>query len=114
MMRYFILFPVLLCAACGSQKAVRPNAPTPLVAEAQTQTIHYQAGKNKRLTAVYNNSNSPLTVELRQGNTVETLQQIQSWAQGVEYGNATTRWHIQDSRATLKRKGSTTVYREVE
>lgn len=100
-------------AACGTQKAVRPNAPTPAVAESQTQTVHYKTKKGKRLTAVYRNDHSPLTVELKQGNSVEKLKQVQSWAKGVEYANGTTRWHVQEGRATLKRKGVTGIYYEI-
>ncbi|MFS6938088.1 Membrane-bound lysozyme-inhibitor of c-type lysozyme [Neisseria animaloris] len=109
-----ILLTAFLCAACGSQKAVRPDAPTPEVAESQTYNINYKAANGRRITAVYHNNHSPLTVELRQGNTVETLKQIQSWAKGAEYGNATTRWHVQSDRAILTRKGKKTVYRETD
>lgn len=112
--KYFLILPILFCAACGTQKAVRPDAPAPVVAESQSQTIHYKSYKGKMLTAVYYNNHSPLTVELREGNTTETLKQIQSWAKGVEYSNASTRWHVQEDRATLKRKGKVTVYREVD
>lgn len=116
MRRYAVLFAAaaFLLAACGTRKAVRPDAPAPAVAESQAQTIRYKTKKGKHLTAVYHNSHSPLTVELKQGGTVEKLKQIQSWAKGVEYGNATTRWHVQEGRATLKRKGVTAVYYETD
>ncbi|MBF0804195.1 MULTISPECIES: hypothetical protein [Neisseria] len=113
MTRYALLLAVAALAACGTQKAVRPDAPAPAVAESQTQTIHYQTKKGKRLTAVYHNNHSPLTVELKQGNSVENLKQIQSWAKGVEYANNTTRWHVQEGRATLKRKGMSSIYYEI-
>lgn len=112
--RRFLILTLLFCTACGTQKAVRPDAPAPVVAESQSQAVHYKSYKGKHLTAVYHNNHSPLTVELREGNKTETLKQVQSWAKGVEYSNAETRWHVQEDRATLKRKGKTTVYREVD
>lgn len=114
MARYLILSAALLMCACGTQKAVRPDAPAPAVAESQSQTIHYKTKKGKRLTAVYHNSHSPLSVELKQGGSTEMLKQVQSWAKGVEYGNGTTRWHVQEGRATFKRKGVTAVYYETD
>lgn len=107
------LMLALLCAACGSYKAVRPEAPAPVVAEAQTYSVAYRASNGRRITAVYINSNSPMTVELRQGNTVESLKQVQSWAGGVEYSNLSTRWHVQDGFATLTRRGRQTVFNEI-
>ncbi len=114
MTRYALLLTAaaFVLTACGTQKAVRPNAPAPAVAESQAQTVHYKTKKGKRLTAVYRNDHSPLTVELKQGNSVEKLKQVQSWAKGVEYANGTTRWHVQEGRATLKRKGVVSVYYE--
>ena len=37
------LLLIFALAACGSQKAVRPTAPAPVVAETQTYTIDYKA-----------------------------------------------------------------------
>ena len=54
-----------------------------------------------------------MTVELRQGNTVEKLKQVRSWAKGVEYSNLSTRWHVQEGFATLKRKNKQTVFTEI-
>ena len=72
------LLLIFALAACGSQKAVRPTAPAPVVAETQTYTIDYKAAKgSERIKAVYVNSNRPITVELHQGGTVETLTQVQ-------------------------------------
>ncbi len=109
------LLLILACAACGSQRPVRPEAPSPQVVENQTYTIDYRAAKgNGRIRAVYINSNSPLTVELHQGSTVETLTQVSAWAQGAEYSNAGTRWHVQDNAAILTRKGKQTRYLETD
>lgn len=108
-----ILFLISLCAACGSYKAVRPSAPIPVVAEAKTYSVNYEAANGQRITAIYINSNSPMTVELRQGNTVESLKQIQSWAKGVEYSNLSTRWHVQEGFATLTRRGKPIVFTEI-
>lgn len=109
------LLLILVCSACGSQRAVRPEAPLPSVAETQTYTIDYRAAKGKgHIKAVYINSNSPLTVELHQGSTVETLTQVSAWAQGAEYSNTGTRWHVQDNAATLTRKGKQTQYLEID
>ena len=109
------LLLIFTLAACGSQKAVRPMAPAPTVAETQTYTIDYKAAKgSERIKAVYINSNRPITVELHQGSTVETLTQVQSWAKGAEYANPTTRWHVQDAAATLTRKGRKTAYIETD
>ncbi|EGV35377.1 hypothetical protein [Neisseria weaveri] len=106
---------VLACAACGSVKAVRPEAPAPAIAETPSYTIQYQTGKGKqRIVAHYLNGHSPLTVELRQGNTVETLTQINAWSKGAEYANKTTRWHVQEGFATLTRKGKKTIFNEIE
>ncbi|UOO82913.1 hypothetical protein LVJ83_05480 [Uruburuella testudinis] len=114
-MKPIALLLIFACTACGSQKAVRPEAPAPIVAATQTYTIDYRAAKgNSRIRAVYINSNSPLTVELHQGSTVETLTQASAWAQGAEYSNATTRWHVQDNAATLTRKGKQTQYLETD
>lgn len=114
MLKYAVtLLLITLTTACGSHKAVRPSAPTPVVAEAETYTVNYEAANGQRITAVYINSNSPMTVELRQGNTVESLKQIQSWAKGVEYSNLTTRWHVQDGFATLTRRNKPIVFTEI-
>lgn len=109
------LLMVFLLAACGSHRAVRPAAPAPTVAENQTYTINYKAEKGKgRIQAVYINSNSPLTVELHQGSTVETLTQVSAWAQGAEYSNPSTRWHVQDNAALLTRGKKQTRYLETD
>ncbi|MDO5640627.1 MAG: hypothetical protein Q4G28_12250 [Neisseria sp.] len=109
------LLLIFTLAACGSQRAVRPEAPAPQVVETQTYTIEYRAAQGRdRIKAVYINSNSPLTVELHQGSTVETLNQVSAWAQGAEYGNATTRWHVQDNAAILTRKGKQTRFIETD
>lgn len=108
-----VLLPLLFLAACGSYKAVRPSVQTPVVAESQTYSVNYKAAKGQRITAVYINGSSPMTVELRQGNTVEKLKQVRSWAKGVEYSNISTRWHVQEGFATLKRKNKQTVFTEI-
>lgn len=108
-----VLLPLLFLAACGSYKAVRPSVPKPVVAESQTYSVKYKAANGQRITAVYINGSSPMTVELRQGNTVEKLKQIRSWARGVEYSNLSTRWHVQEGFATLKRKNRQTVFTEI-
>ena len=73
-----------------------------------------RAKGSERIKAVYINSNRPITVELHQGGTVETLTQVQSWAKGAEYANPDTRWHVQDAAATLTRKGRKTAYIETD
>lgn len=102
-----------LCAACGSYKAVRPDVPLPVVAEAQNYTVRYQAADGQRIEAVYVNSNSPMTVELRQGNTVEKLTQTHSMTKSTEYGNLNTKWQVQDGFATLTRNSKTIVFTEI-
>ncbi len=99
--------------ACGSHKAVRPEAPTPTVAETPSYSVHYAAADGQRITAVYVNSNSPMTVDLHQGSTVESLKQINTWTKGVEYGNLSTRWHVQEGFATLMRRNKSVVFTEI-
>lgn len=113
MSKYVAILLLAACSACGSYKAERPEAPTPVVAEAQTYAVNYEAADGQRITAVYINSNSPMTVELRQGNTVESLKQIQSWAKGVEYSNLSSRWHVQEGFATLTRRNKPVVFTEI-
>lgn len=109
-----LILAAFTLAACGSHKAVRHAEPAPTVAEAQTHSVQYQSADGQRIRADYINSNSPMTVELHQGNTVESLKQIQSWTKGVEYSNLATRWHVQEGFATLTRSGKQTVFTEVE
>lgn len=113
-----ILLLSLALMGCGTQKAVRPNAPSPEVAVAPDYTIIYRTnqvkGKAKTIKAVYLNGHSPLAVELYQGNTVEKLVQISTWTQGAEYGNTTTRWRVQDNEATLIRGQKTTRFIETD
>lgn len=111
------IFPLLMVftlAACGSQRAVRPEAPAPVIAETQTYTINYRSAKGQKITAVYLNSHSPLTAELHQGNTVETLTQVSTWAKGAEYANPTTRWQVQEGWAELTRKNKKTRFNETD
>ena len=89
MKRYALLLLLGLCTACGSYKAVR------------------------RISAIYVNSNSPMTVELRQGSTVEKLTQTHSMTKTTEYRNASTIWQLQDGFATLTRGGKTVVFTEI-
>ena len=111
---FLISAAALLLAACGSHKAVRHAEPAPIVAETQTHSVHYRSANGQQIRADYLNSNSPMTVELHQGNTVESLKQVQSWAKGVEYSNRATRWHVQEGFATLTRSGKQTVFTEME
>ena len=102
-----------LCAACGSYKAVRPDAPLPVIAQAQTYSVRYQSAQGRTITAVYINSHSPMMVELREGNTVEKLVQVRLRSQGVEYANPSSRWQIGDSFAVLIRGGKEVVFKEI-
>lgn len=113
MFRIFIFAAALLCASCGSYKAVRPDAPTVVVAETQSYTVHYQDADARKIQAVYINSNSPMTVELRQGSTVETLKQVASSGNALEYANLRTRWRVQEGFATLIRKNTPIVFTEI-
>ena len=113
MKRYALLLLLGLCTACGSYKAVRPDAPRAIVAEAQNNAIRYQAADGSRISAIYVNSNSPITVELHQGSTVEKLTQTHSMTKTTEYRNASTRWQLQDGFATLTRGGKTVVFTEI-
>lgn len=115
-MRRYIpsLLLAAILSACGSQRAVRPEAPAPVVAEIQNNTISYRAANGRRITAVYLNDRSPLAVELRQGSTVEILTQVSAWAQGAEYSNGNTRWHVQDNAATLIRRNQRIRYQETD
>lgn len=113
MKRYALLLLFGLCTACGSYKAVRPDAPLAVVAEAQNNAIRYQAADGSRISAIYVNSNSPMTVELRQGSTVEKLTQTHSMTKTTEYRNASTIWQLQDGFATLTRGGKTVVFTEI-
>ena len=72
-----------LCAACGSYKAVRPDAPLPVIAQAQTYSVRYQS----------------VQVRLR--------------SQGVEYANPSSRWQIGDGFAVLIRGGKEVVFKEI-
>jgi len=92
---------VSLCAACGSYKAVRPDAPLPVTVQGRT------------ITAIYINSHSPMMVELREGNTVEKLVQVRLRSQGVEYANPSSRWQIGDGFAVLIRGGKEVVFKEI-
>ncbi|WP_437179429.1 hypothetical protein [Neisseria perflava] len=107
------LLLALLCTACGSYKAVRPEAPVPTVAEAQNYSVRYKAADGQTVTAVYLNSHSPLEMELHQGNTVETLKQSATWTKGVEYSNFSTKWNVQEGSATLTRGQKTVVFTEI-
>lgn len=113
MKRLAALLLLGLCAACGSYKAVRPDVPRPVVAEAQNYTVRYRAADGQRISAIYVNSNSPMTVELRQGNTVEKLAQTHSLTKSTEYRNAGTSWQLQDGFAVLTRRGKTIVFTEI-
>ncbi|ASK27708.1 hypothetical protein [Neisseria chenwenguii] len=113
MLKIFLPALALLLAACGSYKAVRPDAPRAVVLETQSYAVKYKAARGQRITAVYHNNSSPLTVELRQGHTAEKLKQIQTWAKGVEYANPKTRWHVQEGFATLTRGKKVIVFTEV-
>lgn len=104
---------ILFLTACGSYKAVRPDAPVPQVAETPNYSVNYEAAGRRKITAVYLNNNSPMAVVLKQGNTEEMLTQKHSLTKSAEYANATTRWTVQDGFATLVRKGKTVVFREI-
>ncbi|STZ76008.1 hypothetical protein [Bergeriella denitrificans] len=104
---------LLLTAACGSYKAVRHAEPAPVIADTPTHAVRYAAPDGQTLTAVYINSNSPMTVDLQQGNTVERLQLVNTWTQGAEYSSYDTRWHVQDNTATLTRRNRPTVFTEI-
>jgi len=93
-----------LCAACGSYKAVRPDAP---------YSVRYQSAQGRTITAIYINSHSPMMVELREGNTVEKLVQVRLRSQGVEYANPSSRWQIGDGFAVLIRGGKEVVFKEI-
>ena len=95
MKRSALLLLLGLCTACGSYKAVRPDAPRAVVVEAQNNAIRYQAADGSRISAIYVNSNSPMTVELHQGSTASTI------------------WQLQDGFATLTRGGKTVVFTEI-
>ena len=101
MKRYALLLLLGLCTACGSYKAVRPDAPRAVVAEAQNNAIRYQAADGSRISAIYINSNSPMTVELRQGSTVEKLTQTHSMTKTTEYCNASTIWRFRTASPRL-------------
>ena len=104
---------VSLCAACGSYKAVRPDVPLPVIAQAQTYSVRYQSEQGRTITAIYINSHSPMMVELREGNTVEKLVQVRLRSQGVEYANPSSSWQIGDGFAVLIRGGKEAVFKEI-
>ena len=67
MKRYALLLLLGLCTACGSYKAVRPDAPLAVVAEAQNNAIRYQAADGSRISAIYINNNDDRSEERRVG-----------------------------------------------
>ena len=95
-----------LCAACGSYKAVRPDAPLPVIAQAQTYSVRYQSAQGRTITAIYINSHQPddwlsCVKAIRLRNWCKSACAVRA----LEYANPSSRWQIGDGFAVLIRGG---------